>query len=64
VNVHVVRASDGCFLWSDRFDREAHDSFGTQAEIAEEVASGCGTSILGLPDGMEQGTWASLSGAA
>lgn len=39
VTAQLIRASDGFHLWSETYDRSAHDSFGVQDEIAEKVAS-------------------------
>jgi serine/threonine-protein kinase len=37
VVVHVVQARDGYRVWSERFDREMHDVFAVQDEIAGRV---------------------------
>jgi TolB-like protein/Tfp pilus assembly protein PilF len=39
VYVQLVSCSDGCHIWSDRYDRELTDIFAVQEEIAASVAS-------------------------
>ncbi len=39
ITAQLVKVSDGYHLWSDRFDREMHDVFAVQDEIAESIAS-------------------------
>ena len=37
ITAELVNASDGCQLWSDRFDREVKDIFAIQGEIAYNI---------------------------
>lgn len=46
VTVQLVNASDGCHLWSERFDREMTDVFALQDEIAAAIAARLEVSLL------------------
>ncbi len=39
ITAQLVDVSDGCHLWSERFDREMDDIFSVQDEIASAIAS-------------------------
>ena len=39
VTAQLVKVSDGYHLWSERYDRELHDVFAIQEEIAQAIAS-------------------------
>ncbi len=39
VTVHLIRASDGRYLWSDQYDETAGDILGKQSLIADKVGS-------------------------
>jgi hypothetical protein len=53
VTVQLVDTTDGCHLWSRRFDRPASDVFSVQDEIAQAVFAGLSAS---LPGGGEEET--------
>lgn len=50
VTVHLVDVASGRTLWSDRYDRDAHDVFAIQEDIAEHAA----TALLGVLGETEQ----------
>jgi TolB-like protein/Tfp pilus assembly protein PilF len=39
VTAQLIRAADGSFLWSERFDRESKDVFAIQDEIAQAIVT-------------------------
>jgi serine/threonine-protein kinase len=43
----LINASDGCHLWSERFDREMTDVFALQDEIASAIGGKLELSLLG-----------------
>ncbi len=47
VTVQLIDASDGCHVWSGRFDRAAGDIFAIQDQIAEAVASELRVKLFG-----------------
>jgi TolB-like protein len=38
--VRLVDASDGCHLWSERFERQMSDVFDMQDELSSAIAGG------------------------
>ncbi len=49
VTAQLIRAEDGFHLWSQNYDRELDDIFAIQDEIAGDVASALGSSLLDEP---------------
>jgi serine/threonine-protein kinase len=47
VTAQLINASDGCHLWSERFDREMTDVFALQDEIASAIGGKLELSLLG-----------------
>jgi len=47
VTAQLIRADDGFHVWSQHYDRTLDDIFAIQDEIAGDVASALGTSLLG-----------------
>jgi tetratricopeptide (TPR) repeat protein len=47
VTTQLVQASDGCHLWSERFDREMEDVFAIQDEISLAVTDALKVRLLG-----------------
>src|SRR6185436_134707 len=47
VTAQLINASDGCHLWSERFDREMADVFALQDEIANAIGEKLELSLLG-----------------
>ena len=50
VNAQLIDASDGYHLWSERYDREMHDVFDVQDEIARAVVERLKVKLLGVAD--------------
>ena len=50
VSAQLINASDGCQLWSERFDREMTDVFALQDDIANAIGGKLGLSLLGEAD--------------
>jgi TolB-like protein len=51
VTAQLIRADDGYHVWSQNYDRTLVDIFAIQDEIAADVASALGSSLLGANDG-------------
>ncbi len=47
VTAQLINASDGCHLWSERFDREMTDVFALQDDIASAIGDKLELSLLG-----------------
>jgi eukaryotic-like serine/threonine-protein kinase len=47
VTAQLINASDGCHLWSERFDREMADVFALQDDIASAIGDKLELSLLG-----------------
>jgi serine/threonine-protein kinase len=47
VTAQLINASDGCHLWSERFDREMTDIFALQDDIASAIGDKLELSLLG-----------------
>ena len=47
VTAQLIRADDGFHVWSQHYDRTLNDIFAIQDEIAGDVASALGSSLLG-----------------
>ena len=47
INAQLINADDGCHLWSERYDRELHDIFAVQDEIARSVVDRLQVELLG-----------------
>jgi eukaryotic-like serine/threonine-protein kinase len=47
VTAQLINASDGCHLWSERFDREMTDVFALQDDIASAIGHKLELSLLG-----------------
>lgn len=47
ISVRLVNAADGCQLWSERYERQLHDIFAIQDEIASAVASSLHLRLFG-----------------
>lgn len=47
VTAQLINASDGCHLWSERFDREMTDVFALQDDIATAIGDKLELSLLG-----------------
>ncbi|HVF16024.1 MAG TPA: protein kinase, partial [Steroidobacteraceae bacterium] len=47
VTAQLINASDGCHLWSERFDREMTDVFALQDDIASAIGNKLELSLLG-----------------
>ena len=47
ISVQLVKASDGCHLWSESYDRTLDDIFAVQDDIAQSVVKELGTTLLG-----------------
>ncbi|HMB58432.1 MAG TPA: hypothetical protein VKN35_00840 [Xanthomonadales bacterium] len=47
ITAQLVKTDDGYHLWSETFDRELHDIFAIQQEIAEKVAQALSVTLLG-----------------
>jgi len=47
ITAQLIRADDGFHVWSQHYDRTLDDIFAIQDEIAGDVASALGTSLLG-----------------
>ena len=47
INAQLINAGDGCHLWSERYDRELHDIFAVQDEIARSVVDKLQVELLG-----------------
>jgi len=54
VTAQLINASDGCHLWSQRYDREMADLFELQDEIAQAIASALQVKLSGKPAPLEQ----------
>ncbi|MFT4928118.1 MAG: TolB-like protein/DNA-binding winged helix-turn-helix (wHTH) protein [Phenylobacterium sp.] len=46
INVHLIAAQSGRYLFSTRFDRQLSDSFTIQAQISEQVAAALKLSLI------------------
>ena len=55
VTAQLIRADDGFHVWSQNYDRLLEDVFAIQDEIATDVASALGSSLLGAGDTGIQG---------
>jgi TolB-like protein len=40
LNAHLMAASDGCHLWSEKFERRVEDPFAVQDELAQAIVQG------------------------
>ncbi len=49
VTAQLISATDGCHLWSERYDRELRDVFAMQDEIAGAIATKLQLSLAGAP---------------
>jgi serine/threonine-protein kinase len=47
ITAQLINASDGCHLWSERFDREMTDVFAIQDDIASAIGARLELSLLG-----------------
>jgi TolB-like protein/Tfp pilus assembly protein PilF len=47
ITAQLIKTDDGYHLWSETFDRELHDIFAIQAEIAEQVTRALKVALLG-----------------
>ena len=47
ITAQLINASDGCHLWSERFDREMTDVFALQDDIASAIGDKLELSLLG-----------------
>jgi hypothetical protein len=45
ISVHLTEAATGAAAWSQRFDRDLHDIFALQDEIAEQIAGALSTAF-------------------
>ena len=50
VNAQLINAADGYHLWSERYDRDLHDVFAVQDEIARMVVENLKVKLLGVAD--------------
>ena len=50
VTAQLINVSDGFHLWSERYDRDMHDVFAVQDEIAQSVVEKLKVKLLGEPD--------------
>lgn len=55
ITTQLIDAADGYQLWSERFDREMHDVFAIQDEIAAAVLQKLRVTLLGVPEGGARG---------
>ncbi len=46
VNAELIEAASGRCLWAERFDRELHDLFSIQDEIAEEIVTAMDVKLI------------------
>jgi TolB-like protein/class 3 adenylate cyclase/Tfp pilus assembly protein PilF len=46
ISVHLIRAADGIYLWSQQFDRELNDILAVQEEIARAVTGALKITLL------------------
>ena len=49
ITAQLVRADNGYHLWSETYDRDAHDIFAVQDDIARAVTEQLRTTLLGTP---------------
>jgi serine/threonine-protein kinase len=54
VTAQLINAEDGCYLWSQRYDREMADLFDLQDEIARAIASALQVQLSGASALFEQ----------
>jgi tetratricopeptide (TPR) repeat protein len=47
ISAQLIRVDDGLHLWSETYDREVHDVFAVQEEIARAVAGSLKVALLG-----------------
>jgi TolB-like protein len=47
ITAQLIAASDGCHLWSERYDREIADIFAVQDEIAQAIATALRVHLTG-----------------
>ena len=63
VTAQLIRADDGYHVWSQNYDRTLDDIFAIQDEIANDVASALGSSLLSVNDQPMHGVSTSNTGA-
>lgn len=55
ITAQLIQAADGYHLWSQTFDRDLHNIFAVQDEIAGQVVKALTGSLLASGDGQERG---------
>jgi serine/threonine-protein kinase len=52
VTARLIRVSDGCDIWSEKFDREMKDVFEVQDEISRALAEALDVKVAGASEGL------------
>ena len=56
ITAQLVRADNGFHLWSETYDRDAHDIFAVQNNIAQAVSQQLRTTLLGTRPAVQEST--------